>query len=279
MKKQLLLAILPLLLCCCKKSSDLPRLITTADTGIEVDTKEMLESRPTLLAFNFKEDTVVGYKKALDYKKDIVEFHEKPKFPENNLKIIIDTTYSFYSKNFEYKNINNRKLTDSLHRLGERDINHIVDVWDNKSRELKNKYIAAYPVLIYNNSAAKAYITNPHGGTLLLVQEALDADGKWKPIEFRFGLSTCFIRYSYYVLSPKHYIATAIIKYKGNFKTKVRVKMISNGKVFYSNAVLGTINRSQFNQDFVKPFLQDWGTYDEKYFEMDKDAMFLNYLK
>lgn len=282
MKKQLLLAILPLLLCCCKKSSDLPRLINNANTGIEVNTKVMLESKPTLLAFNFTEDTVVSYRWPFNGK-DIVELKTEQKNIQSDLKVIIDTSYSFYAKNFEYKNINVRKILDSVYKLNKRDINYVTELVEKKSHQLKNKYVSAYPVLIYNNSNSKAYIYKYSSEDLMMIQEALDADGIWKPIEYRFfSLGSCLIgspHYPYFVLSPKHYMATSIIKYKGDFKTKIRVKVILDKKICYSNAVDGSVNRSQFNQDFIKLYMQEWERSDEKIFQETKDIMFLDFLK
>lgn len=279
MKQQLLLAILPLLLCCCKRSSDLPRLITTADSGIEVNTKEMLESKPTLLAFNFTEDTVVGYKTFTNIQKDFI-YSKKKESIESDLKITIDTSHSFYAKNFTYQRIDVQKLRDSVNKFGTtkswRDVEY---AYSYKQKKMQSVYVSAYPLLIYNNSTDKAYIPRPSFQDLLLIQQALDADGKWKPIEFRLLSQMCSFLYSYYILSPKHYMATAIIKYKGDFKTKIRVKMIANGKVIYSNSVQGSINRSQFNQDFIKLYMQEWERSDEKIFQETKDIMFLDFLK
>jgi len=76
---------------------------------------------------------------------------------------------------------------------------------------------------------------------------------------------------------PKRYIASAIIKYTGEFSTKIRVKLVSGGNVYYSNVINGKINRSQFNQDFIENFLKERGAYEQTYFEQDKQRMLLNF--
>jgi hypothetical protein len=151
--------------------------------------------------------------------------------------------------------------------------------------EINNEYreyygdTGAVAVLVYNGSnkiqiLSQSYLSNGFN----MIQEALDKDGQWKPIEFMFDFVGCGTGHYDYKVLPKHYIASGIIKYAGNFKTKLRVKIESMGNFYYSDSFDGTINRSQFNQDFVPQFLKDndrWFDGKGYYYEATIALMFL----
>jgi hypothetical protein len=87
-----------------------------------------------------------------------------------------------------------------------------------------------------------------------LIQEALDVDGKWKPIELIYKPPpTAPLRdYGYSTLKPGQMLVSSIYQYKGNLKTLLRVKIILDGKEYFSSPFNGSIDRSQITNN--KPF-------------------------
>jgi hypothetical protein len=265
--------------CSKKNENDLPRIIVSErDNVVEVNSKEMLQNQSPLIALNFLKDTTIikntdGVFECNDCEtyKDLPEKAIKNKY---DLKIIIDTSYSFTSKGIAYKNllysVNDSILRDSINKPFYKN-----KLPFSKIRTLESKSVAAYPVLFYNNSN-KNIPLGKGDLKIEIIQEAKDINGKWKPIEFFYGNGMCLPQMNL-VLEPKHYSAAAIIKYRGDFKTKIRVKYFDGKNVYYSNEIYGTINRSQFNQEYFLELYRDNhnGRYP-RYFEDFKRRIFLN---
>lgn len=93
---------------------------------------------------------------------------------------------------------------------------------------------------------------------LYIVQEALDKDGKWKPVEY-LPSSWCGNSYHTVFLGPRQYWQFAAARYTGKFKTKLRFRMDwqksqSEKSTIYSNEFSGSINAKQFtHQQGHKP--------------------------
>ena len=246
-------------------------------TVIEVNTPKMLQSQPQLLALNFKKNTLPTYR--LNHDSNIVDLPRATVLPKYTLKIIIDTSYTFAAKGFEYKRLSYPKIKDSDLREGKEHLSEMFEPYMAEAENIREKFVAAYPVLIFNPGETIAFVSRTNDiDDLYLIQEALDTDGRWKPLEFRYGGSSSSILSNYHNrLLPKHYFATAIIKYHGSFKTKIRVKMKSGNRIYYSNVIEGHINRSQFDQSFIFDYLRDQRVNEEQDFENIKQAMFLNF--
>jgi hypothetical protein len=246
---------------------------------IEVNTEHMLKSKPRLLGLNFINDTtIVPYYNL--YKNSIIDFGKDTLLPKYDLKIIIDTSYNFHHNEFEYVWLDLPKKVDSLLKLNYsmREIDSIMinNIYLNKTREIRKQFVKSYPLLIYNNEAKKSYLHKSFNG-IQLIQEAKDSDGKWKPIEYLHNLNSSFISYDYYELKPKNYLATSIIRYHGNFKTKIRVKIRLNNHYYYSNEIEGFINQSQFNDDFLNlDFYKFFDPYlDDEWLKIKKEYSLL----
>ena len=259
MKKFFLILVIQFFVFCTSKNEhEYPRLIVPKSNKlIEVNTEHMLKSKPRLLGLNFINDTtIVPYYNL--YKNSIIDFGKDTLLPKYDFKIIIDTSYDFHYNKYEYKWLDLPKTIDSLfslnleaakfHKLVQKVHYDKVDVF-NKD------YVKSYPVLIYNNGNENSYIYDSPNG-IQMIQEAKDIDGVWKPIEFMFNFPYSIIYYNFYELKPKNYLGTSIIKYKGDFKTKIRVKLKFDKYYYYSNEILGYINRSQFKTDFLKDYLK-----------------------
>ncbi len=78
-----------------------------------------------------------------------------------------------------------------------------------------------------------------------MIQEAKDKDGKWKPIEY-WNYSACGSSYSNFKLKPNGILKANSKLYRGSFKTKIRFKILSKNKVYYTNELDGEINPKQF---------------------------------
>ncbi len=120
----------------------------------------------------------------------------------------------------------------------------------------------AMPVFVVNNTTDTAFL-DYQDLKAFMIQEAMDEEGKWKPIEY-WQYSGCGNSYHETAILPHHFIVIKIIRYTGNFETLLRVKLLNGKKVFYSNTFKGFINKGQFapeawtnNTNFIynDPFL------------------------
>ncbi len=95
-------------------------------------------------------------------------------------------------------------------------------------------------IYIQNNTIDKIEL-NHQDYKIYILQEAMDENGLWKPIEF-WESSDCGNSFGDIKIEPNGIIETKSTKYNGNFKTKIRFKLSNNNKVYYSNAIDGNIN-------------------------------------
>lgn len=107
--------------------------------------------------------------------------------------------------------------------------------------------IKVIPVYIVNYSDSLQGIEN-HDGKIIMIQEALNSNNEWKPIEY-FSYSGCGNSYGITSLDTNCYLMFGVNKYRGNFKTKLRVRLKTNGNTILSNEYSGYINKSQFKQE------------------------------
>ena len=105
----------------------------------------------------------------------------------------------------------------------------------------------AYPLFIYNKS--EDYTTLMlQDGALILIQEARDKYGNWRPIEY-WEYSNNGNSYWEFEIFPNQFAVTKIYKYTGEFETELRIKLKSGSKVYYSNSFKGSIDPNQFDFD------------------------------
>jgi len=127
----------------------------------------------------------------------------------------------------------------------------------NQWKERNKRYVAAYPVYIWNSTRQITSI--PVNGTMTeMIQEARDEKGVWKPIEYRIGDPGGIMIDAdpwQYILQPDYYVITSVYKYTGDFKTDLRIKFKRGDKIFYSQSFSGRINKKQFELPpfFSKP--------------------------
>lgn len=106
---------------------------------------------------------------------------------------------------------------------------------------------------VINENLIEAKLTNLSKDTLKfvlmeeglrIVQEAMDKDGKWKPIEYWEVPKDFF--YDRITVLPQNGYIDPISRKKGNFKTKVRLKLLFEGKNFYSKPFDESIDPEAF---------------------------------
>ncbi|WP_175623025.1 hypothetical protein [Chryseobacterium schmidteae] len=98
------------------------------------------------------------------------------------------------------------------------------------------------------NNGQKDVQLIPQDNKLTLIQEALNQDKKWKPIEFWVN-SDCGMSYLKKInVKSEEIIGVSSKKYAGSFKTKIRFKLLINKKVYYSNFINTSINKSKFEK-------------------------------
>jgi len=105
-----------------------------------------------------------------------------------------------------------------------------------------------------NDSLFSIYLTNLATDSLKFVrfdrsifaiQEAINKEGKWQPIEY-WTLAACGNSYKYHYIPENETLKAESRIYSGNFKTKIRFKVNINDKVYYTNSLNGNVNADQF---------------------------------
>jgi len=94
------------------------------------------------------------------------------------------------------------------------------------------------------NGTKKAVRLDACDGRIRIVQEAQDADGDWRAIEY-FQKSWCGNSYHTVSLGPKSCWELVAPRYTGPMKTKLRFAL-EDGETIYSNEFDGAIDPNQF---------------------------------
>jgi len=99
------------------------------------------------------------------------------------------------------------------------------------------------------NTMGATFSAERQDGSLIMIQEALDKDGNWKPIEY-WVYSGCGNSYfNPLKLDSGKYVMIPIKKYSGKFKTKIRLKFKYGNDILYSNSFESSINVSLFEKE------------------------------
>lgn len=145
-----------------------------------------------------------------------------------------------YSKDFIDERIvrhSDSLMTDGLEIVPDYSSNIYLNEYGSKYAEYY------YPVYIMNQTpAVKTFIGKD--SYAFGIQEALDTNKQWRPIEGR-GLDFCGNGYWGLKVYPREFIMILFPKYSGNYKTKIRVRIKNGENLYVSKAYDGTINESQ----------------------------------
>ena len=110
-------------------------------------------------------------------------------------------------------------------------------------------YPKTYFVSFLINTTDSVFRATRQDGSLIMIQEALDENGNWSPIEY-WVYSGCGNSYfDPLVLNPGESIFVPIKKYTGDFKTKIRLRFKHGDKVIYSDSFDASIDKTQFNKE------------------------------
>ncbi|MCU0443290.1 MAG: hypothetical protein MUE85_00130 [Microscillaceae bacterium] len=97
------------------------------------------------------------------------------------------------------------------------------------------------------NTSGQAQKITTQDGSLIMIQEAKNPQGKWQPIEywnFDWGMGATFGTLD---LPAQHSVLFTAPQFKGNFATEVRFKLKMNDQtIFYSEPFVAKITASQF---------------------------------
>lgn len=110
--------------------------------------------------------------------------------------------------------------------------------------------------LLLVNSTNKIAEFSASDSRLYIVQEALDTDGKWKPVEY-LPSSWCGNSYHRVYLGANQYWEFSAARFTGEIKTKLRFRLDQynsedDKSTIYSNEFDGSINKKQFTEQ--KPY-------------------------
>ncbi len=121
----------------------------------------------------------------------------------------------------------------------------IFEIWKKRPRN----YVKAYPIFIKNITRDTVHIDN-QDGDIFLIQEAKNKEGEWKPIEY-WRYSTCGNSYGTTSIGQNDILIIKKTKYRGLFKTQMRLKLKTNNKIIYSKPFDGSINVEQFDTNNI----------------------------
>lgn len=105
----------------------------------------------------------------------------------------------------------------------------LIDVANRNAYHEKIKL--AYPIIVENLSETDTLYLKLFRGKMILNQEAKNKKDKWVSIEKN---TVEKMGYYYYKIYPEQYIYTKTPRYKGDFITDLRVKIIINDSAIYT---------------------------------------------
>ncbi len=82
-------------------------------------------------------------------------------------------------------------------------------------------------------------------GAIVMIQEALNSNRKWLPIEY-WVPSGCGNSYDRQLILSGKYVTIPVEKHTGDFSTAIRLKLIVGDKILYSEPIKGSIDSNFF---------------------------------
>lgn len=134
--------------------------------------------------------------------------------------------------------------------------------------DFKNKRTKYQRAIFANYSQDTISITSYFTRGLFLIQEALDTNQNWQPIEaYNVGLSCPVGEVDEFKINPNEYLNIYVARYCGEYNTKLRLKLVANKSIFYSQEFDGSINLCQFQK--LNPINEKW-IYPSFFEEIEK---------
>ena len=177
---------------------------------------------------------------------------------KNQLKIIVDTSQSSVKEIKLYFPFQLDKVYSSYpRRVITRDRNNKLHCLPVTGDTLIT--VIAQPVFIANLSGYTKYLLG-YDGNIEITQQAKDKNNKWIDIETTTP-GACSMGKYIYELKRNDFVLTNVFKFKGGFKTDLRIKLEANGQTYYSNTFTGFINYFQLKNPNIK--LMDGEAYEK----------------
>ncbi len=168
-----------------------------------------------------------------------------------SLKIIVDVSQVVPISDYTDNSKNQIYGGETVRDIYESEINFL-----SKYYKPSDHMVKGYPVMIQNISDSIKSIETQEGW-IYMIQEAIDPDGNWRPIEYIDYSVVCGASRGASKLIPDEYLISKIYKYSGKFKTKLRIRFSTYKEVYFSNEFTGSINLSQFEIPEHLPELTD----------------------
>jgi len=134
----------------------------------------MLRNQVPLLAVNFIGDTTIQKNRYVIAEQNFIKQYNDTFATTKKLKVVIDTSYSFYSKHFVFRVLKNPTSEEMLKYRN--DIYNLPYVRSEDS--LRNVFVASYPILVYNDDVTEQKLSGESYEGLVMIQEAIDSDGR-----------------------------------------------------------------------------------------------------
>jgi len=117
------------------------------------------------------------------------------------------------------------------------------------------------------NNAEDTVGVQMQDGSYICVLEAKTKTGKWLPIQY-WRFSTCGNSYYHKYFPPKTANSfVAELPSEGNYKTKMRYKLLGSNRYYFSNEFNGKINYCQFVED--KRNYTNYKGHNQPHFKLD----------
>jgi hypothetical protein len=174
----------------------------------------------------------------------VIDIYERPyRLGNENLEIYIDINQILNMPNYT----ENSEIVKEL----KKEVNDVIEYSNTikksytKYYEPSKKLVQSFPVFIFNKTDSIIPLELKEGW-IFMIQEAKNRKGEWKPIEYYEPYTYCGNSFGSEKLIPNHYAISKIYKYEGTFNTKLRLKLMTNNRIYYSNEFKGSINHNQF---------------------------------
>jgi hypothetical protein len=103
---------------------------------------------------------------------------------------------------------------------------------------------AKYPVFLVNETTKPKVLWGKES-RVYAIQEAVDSSGRWRPIEGKPYNGDGYGQWGE-VIRPGQFVAFGMTKYAGDYKTRIRVRLVNDEAIYVSQPVRGAINYAQF---------------------------------
>jgi len=172
--------------------------------------------------FSYDKDTILPWRRG----------YYNSSHPQTGLALIVDTKQSYGIPANQYYLQGNLDIDEDFRQT----------IMGNSSK----KYPPISTVAFYIINRQPYGIPIPMSSYIpILIQEAIDSLGRWKPIEY-IDVGGCGNSGHVAKLPPNSYLTGSVLKYTGNFETKLRLKLRYGEHILYSTPFNGKINLEQF---------------------------------